>query len=256
MRMGETALFAVLLARPSAPEMMTLAKALAAVRRTPVQDQIGTAKSAWGIIAENLPESEAQHLAQGLSAAGISAVAVEQSALVRLPEAKPLAQMDPSAAVDLSLVSVGCFTVTKSTTTKVKEGPNAAQKVLNTAILLGTGLPIKIGGSERVIEKTKTDSDRVFYADLHYGTALRRLRVDAQHFNYAHLKERKLYQVFGNFKLFMSDLLAVAPKAWRNRGAGILLDGKPIQTMGYESLADLERESRWLLTLQSKSGIV
>ena len=82
----------------------------------------------------------------------------------------------------------------------------------------------------------------------------RRLRVDALHFDYSYLKERKLYQLMGNFKLLIVDLVKAAPEAVQNLGTKVLLEGKPIQTMGYNSLADLERETRWLLTLQRKTA--
>ena len=78
----------------------------------------------------------------------------------------------------------------------------------------------------------------------------RRLRVAAEHFDYSFLKERKLYQVMGNFKLLVGDLVKETSEAWQNHGTRVLLEGKPIQTMGYSTLADLERETRWLLTLQ------
>jgi hypothetical protein len=153
----------------------------------------------------------------------------------------------------LVLVSAAGITLTTTTTKTTKEGPSAAQKILSTGILLTTGLPIKIGGKERVVEKTQQQSELVFYLDLYYGQPLRRRRIDAQHFDYSFLKERKLYFVLGNFKLVLGDLLAAAPAAWRNHGAKVLLEGKPVQTMGYESLADLEREARWLLTLQGRA---
>ena len=56
----------------------------------------------------------------------------------------------------------------------------------------------------------------------------------------------------GNFKVLVSDFVQEAPQAWRNHGTRVLLENKPLQTMGYESLEDLERESRWLLTLVAR----
>ena len=230
---------------------MALAKALAAVRKTPLQDQMIAAKRSWGILAENLSETDAQDLVQQLRPGGVETIMLPQSALTSLPEAKPAALYDPLASAKPVLLAAAAITVTSTTTKSVKEGPSAAQKVLNTAILLGTGLPIKIGGKERTVEKTQQQSDLAFFMDVYYPAPLRRFRVDAAHFDYSFLTERKLFQIFGNFKLLVGDLAKGSPEAWHNHGTKILLEGKPIQTMGYGSLADLERESRWLLTLQN-----
>jgi hypothetical protein len=35
----------------------------------------------------------------------------------------------------------------------------------------------------------------------------------------------------------------------KNRGTQILLDGAAVASMGYDTIADLNREDRWLLTL-------
>jgi hypothetical protein len=248
---SETSPFAVILSRPEEREPMALAKALAAIRKTPVQDQVAAAKRGWGILAENLSAEEAQSLVEGLGRLGLECASLPTSSLVPLPETKPIGRFEPALTDRLVLVAAAGITVTSTTTKAVKEGPSAAQKALSTAILLGTGLPIKIGGKERTVEKTQTQSDRVFYLDLLYKDPFRRLRVDALHFDYSFLKERKLYQVFGNFKLLLGDLAQAVPGAWRNHGTKILLSGSPLQKMGYESLADLERETRWLLTLQT-----
>jgi hypothetical protein len=279
--MNGIAPFVVILARPDGREPVVLAKALAAARKTPLQDQMMAAKNGWGILAENLSETDAQNLVQALQASAVERAAIPATSLVQLPEAKPAVTRDSIPTPQLVLVAAAAFTITSTTTKSVKEGPSAAQKVLSTAILLGTGLPIKIGGKERTVEKTQQHSDLVFYLDLLYKEPpatqqggrspdvwrpSRRLRVDALRFNYAFLNERKLYQVLGNFKLLVGDLVKAAPEAWQNHGTRILMENKPpatsaggrspdawrsIQTMGYRSLADLERETRWLLTLQT-----
>ena len=249
----ELSRYLVILAKPIARDPMVLAKALAAARKTPLQDQMMAAKNGWGILAERLNEPEAKELVQKLQQAGVEIIALPDSSLVQLPEAKPAAKIEPLTAARPVLIAAAGITVTSTTTKSVKEGPSAAQKVLNTAILLGTGLPIKVGGKEHTVVKTQQHSDLVFYVDLLYQDPLRRLRVDALRFDYSFLKERKLYQIMGNFKLLIGDLLKEAPEAWQNHGTRVLLEGKPMQTMGYGSLADLERETRWLLTLHGRA---
>jgi hypothetical protein len=186
---------------------------------------------------------------EDLSRAQLESTAVPT--LAPLPEAQTLARWEPAITDQLVLVAVAGFSVTSTTTKNVKEVPSTAQKIASMGIFLTTGLPIKVGGKERTVEKTQTQSDLVFYADLLYKDPARRLRIDALRFDYSFLKDRKVYQVFGNFKLLVADLAQGAPGAWRNHGTKILLEGKPIRMMGYETLADLERETRWLLTLQA-----
>ena len=247
--MSEATAFAVILTRPEQREPMALARALAAIRKTPVQDQVMPAKNGWGIVAENVGAEEAQRLVESLSQAGLESKVVPSMA--SLPEAQALTRWDPAILEQLALIAAAGVTVTSTTTKTVKEGPTAAQKILSTGILLTTGLPIKIGGKERTVQKTQQLSDLAFFVDVICKDPLRRLRIDAQHFDYSFLKERKLYFLMGNFKLLVGDLAQAAPAAWRNHGARVLLENQPIQTMGYDSLADLERETRWLLTLQA-----
>ncbi len=228
---------------------MALAKALAAVRKTPLQDQMILAKSCWGILTDNLSRAEADVLAQALRQSGVKTVICQTSSIVRLPAAEELTSIPSFPAAKPVLVASAAITITSTTTKSVKEGPSAAQKILSTGIMLTTGLPIRIGGKERTVDKTQHQSDLMFYLDLLYKNPPRRLRVDAQKFDYSFLKERKLYSVLGNFKLLVGDVVKAAPEAWQNHGTRILMEGKPLQTMAYESLADLDRETRWLLTL-------
>jgi hypothetical protein len=212
-----------------------------------VQDQINAAENGWGILAESLTADQGQFLVENLSQAGLKSRCV--SSLVPLPEVHPLSRWESAITDQLVLIAVAGITITSKTSKTVKEGPTAAQKILNTGILLTTGLPIKIGGKERTVVTTHQSSDLAFFLDLIYKNPSRRLRIDAQNFDYSFLKERKLYFVMGNFKLLVEDVVNAVPAAWRNHGSRVLLENKPIQTMGYESLEDLERETRWLLTL-------
>jgi len=246
---SEASSFSVILTRPDERDPVALAKALAGIRNTPVQDQVGPAKSGWGVVAENVSAGEAQRMTEDLRQAGLASQVV--STLAPLPESQPLTRWEPAAADRLVLIAAAGITVTSTTTKTVKEGPSAAQKILSAGILLSTGLPIKIGGKDRLVHKTQQHSDLVFYVDLLYRDPPRRLRVDAERFDYSFLKERKLYFLMGNFKLLVGDLAQAASTSWRNHGARVLLENRPLQTMGYESLADLERETRWLLTLQT-----
>ena len=247
--MENNSTFAVLLARQEGRDPVALAKALAAARKTPLQDQMVFAKNCWGILAENLTRVEADAMAQGLKQTGVEAIVCPTASLAALPPAETAKTFDSLAAAKPVLIAAAAIDITTTTTRLVKEGPSAGQKIASMGLMMATGLPIKIGGKERTVEKKQTHSDLAFYLDVIYREPLRRLRVDALHFDYSFLKERKLYQLMGNFKLLVGDVAKAAPEAVQNHGTKVLLEGKPIQTMGYHSLADLERESRWLLTL-------
>jgi len=244
----------VILATPEYPDIMALAKALAAIRRAPVQDQVHVAKRAWGIISEHLSEADAGTLVDSLRRAGIECRVVAGEAIAPLPPAETLLKMEAGVADSLALIAAAGYTVVSAVAGTGTEGPKSALKIINAGILLTTGLPIKLGGKERKGTKTHEVSETVYQIDLVGGTPHRRWRVQASHFDYSFLKERKQYQSFANFKLLLGDLVAASPQAWRNRGTQAILSGQPLHTMGYETLADLEREAKWLLTLRSLGG--
>jgi hypothetical protein len=248
-------LFAVLELERDVHDPMVLAKALAAMRGTPVQDQVLAARRAWGIVADALPKAEATSLALALRSSGVRCAVGPTSALPDLPPPQAAQTLDALPAGRPTLVAVAGLTVTTTSTTTEQKGPSGAQKAASAAILMSTGLPIRIGGRKRGVEKTREEQKLAFHADLFYEGPAARLRIDASHFDFSCLEERMLYQAQGNLKLLIGDVVGGAPEAWLNHGARVLLEGRPIRTMGYESLGDLEREERWLLTLRT-SGLV
>lgn len=249
--MKETAHFAVIQLERESHDPMALAKALASVRETPVQDQVLAANKAWGIVAEDLPESEARALGQALGSTGLKCTAGPTAALAKLPEVEAAATVDELPAAHPILISVAGITVTTTTTKTEKHGPSGAQKMASAAIMMSTGIPIRIGGRKRSVEKTQEEQSLVFYADLYYEDPSKRLRIDASHFDFSCLEERMLHLAQGNLKLLIGDLFQAAPGAWINHGTRVFLEGRPIRMMGYGSLEDLEREARWLLTLRA-----
>lgn len=230
---------------------MVLAKALAAVRGTPLQDQSVAARRSWGIVADDLSQAEAKELGTALRAAGLECAVGPTKALATLPEAEVVRTFDALPDGSPTLIAVAGITVTTTTTKKEQTGPSPAQKAASAAIMMTTGLPIKVGGRKKTVEKTQHEQSLVFVADLYYEEPSRRVQIDASHFDFSCLKERKLYQAQGNLKLLVGDLAQAAPDAWTNHGARILLEGQPIRTMGYADMQDLEREARWLLTLRA-----
>lgn len=229
---------------------MALATALASIRGTPVQDQVLAAKAAWGIVEEALPEAEARELGRALRAAGVECAVGRTSSIVTPPTAESIRSTEALPDEAPTMIAVAAVTVVTTSTTKQEEGPSPGQKAASTAIMMATGLPIKLGGRKRKVEKTREEQSLSFYADLFYDDARRRMRIDASAFDFSSLGARMTYQGLANLRALIGDVAGAAPAALRNRGAHVLLEGLPIRTMGYASLEDLEREERWLLTLR------
>lgn len=249
--MNTTDSFALLRLDRESNDPMVLARALSAVRGTPVQDQVLAAKRAWGIIAEGLSEREATTLGEALRSSGVECTVSSAAALVELPAVEAAPTLETLPAARPVLIAVAGITVTTQATVTEKKGSSGAQKAASTAIMMATGLPIKVGGRKRTVEKTREEQHLAFYADLHYEDPGRRCRIDASHFDFSCLGDRMLYHAQGNLKLLTADIVSAAPEAGLNHGARVLLEGRPIRTMGYGSLEDLEREARWLLTLRA-----
>jgi hypothetical protein len=243
--------YAVVLTQPALPPFMEVARALAQARHTPALDQTVPAKRAWGILAEHQPEEVAQTLQQGLIQAGLPCRVIREDQMPSLPEAKPMTRMETPASERITLLGAAAVPHSTETTRKVKEGPSGAQRIINTTVMMSTGIPLRLGGKARVVEKTTTHTDRLFYLDIVLRNPWERRRIDAAHFDYSCLKERKSYQGFANFRLVIDDFIALAPAAALNHGIRVLQEKKPLLDMEYVSLADFERELRWRLTLLS-----
>jgi hypothetical protein len=248
--MSEDDRFAVLELERGTHDPMALARALAAIRGTPVHDQVMAAKRAWGIVADALPAAEAKALGKALQSAGVRCAVGPASRLAELPPVEPAPKLDALPVAPPTLFALAALTVTWTTTTTEKKGPSGGQKAASAAIMMTTGLPIKIGGRRRAVEKAREEQKLAFYVDLLYDPP-RRLRIDASQFDFSCLDKRMVYHAQANLKLLVGDLVQAAPDAWLNLGARVILEGRPIRTMGYESLEDLEREARWLLTLRA-----
>ncbi len=249
--MNQIARFALIQLDRELHDPMALAGALAAARGTPVYDQVLAAKRAWGIVAEDLSEGEAEALGRALRSSGVECAVARTAALAELPAPAIARAVDVLPADQPILIAAAGMTVTKMTTKAEEKGPSKGQNIASAAIMMSTGLPIKIGPRKRKVEKTHVEESLVFYADLCYESPSRRIRIEASHFDFSCLEGRMLYHAQGNLKLLIGDLVQAAPEAWVNHGTRVLLEGRPIRTMGYTSPADLEREAQWLLTLRA-----
>ncbi|HVO32556.1 MAG TPA: hypothetical protein VMU17_01495 [Elusimicrobiota bacterium] len=255
----------VIITDPLFRDVVSLARVLAAWRGGLFQDHVPAARSARGIIGENLSDDDAGRLVEQCEAAAIPVATVTSGDLPVPAGAISISRLEWADAAgglfiytgsdeklqlrQLGIIASAAITFTTTVTTQVKEGPSVGQKMLNTGIFMATGLPIKFGGKERTVDKTRQESDVRYYADLVLRESGRRYRLDAQRMDYAFLGSRKQYHTFGNFKVVLADLAKEHPGALQNFGTRTLLTHQPVSQLDYAGLSDLDREVRWLLAL-------
>lgn len=256
--------YAVVLAGPEQFRPAEIVRVLAALRGVPAIDLQAGVRKSWGLLGLDLSEAEARAWASALGQAGIKAKALPQALVEDPPPAQAAARLDYSpeglmAEADgrprrvawegMALLAAGGWVQTTQAKAAEGSGPKAASRLMRLG-LLAAGIPLP-KAPEPAPEPPRETRDLVHFLDVVLAEPALRLRVDAQGFDYSCLKARKVYDAFGNFKQLLGDLVDLAPRARRSRGAELLLAGKPVREAGYEGLADLEREERWLLTLRA-----
>ena len=259
--------FAVLLANPELFNLPAIAKVLSEYRGVHPHDAINEARAGAGLLLENADEKAAQDLAGRFTSAGLPARVTAQANVPILPEPQLVTgasflpdkleiALEASHQVTLPpkrflFVGAGSFAQTTFKTIKVKEGPSAGQKIAKLGVMLATGLPIPIGGKEKMVEKKIESSDRVFCAELIVAEPFQHLRIEGDNMSYACLKDKMGYNVMTNFPLLMKELIKVSAGAILGRGARVLQANGPVRDIGYGSVEEMEREARWLLALAS-----
>lgn len=258
--------YAVLLADDASLRPADLARALAAARKVPVLDFMGPMRRAWGLIEEGVEKPAAQETVRVLEAAGFKALAVPAELVEDVAKLGRATSLTFSAAgltyaereappahgdwKSLTLIAAAGVTETTSGGAAPPSDPNElAKKVIKTGITLMTGMPTSLGLAPKAAERKSEAVDQVYVVDLHFKDPARRVRIEGARFDYSCLGARKGYNILANVKVLVGMLAAAAPAAALNRGAQVMLDGRPLREMGYDGLADLEREERWRLTL-------
>lgn len=257
--------YAVLLEGDAALRPADLARALAAVRKVPVLDLMGPMRHCWGIVEEGVTKAAAEETARILGAAGLGALAVPAELLEDLPPSEPATRLAFSAGdlayaereaperragwKRLSLIAAAAFSETTAAAAAAGDPAEAAKKLIKTGITLMTGLPTSLGLSPKPVELRKEVVEQVCVVDLLLKDPPERLRIEGGRFDFSCLGARKGYNVLANVKVLVGLLAAAAPAAALSRGAQVILEGRPLREMGYDGLADLEREQRWRLTL-------
>lgn len=258
-------LFSVVLKDETQLQWGPLGQALATYRHVPAMDTIREAKSCWGILAEKISEGEAKQLQLGMENLKINTLVMPYAHLKALSPAKIVSTMnfspegfvvscsDNSTETILSnqiqVIAVAALSSSITHKTQEKQGSTGVQKILSVGIMLTTGLPIKIGPKDKIVEKTTTNTNLSFVMDIVIKESGERLRIIPDNLNFSFLKDRMVHGAMGNFRVLLTDLVSKAPQARQSRGSRMLLAGQSTSQMGYETLADLEKETRWLSAL-------
>lgn len=258
--------YAVVVATADQINIPAIGQALAAYKKIPITDATHDARVCWGVIAENLSEAEAEKLIGYLKESKVPAVRLDQSRLNPLPQKIELLHSEWTEQglqgtdvtrqthrilwPDISVISAAGISTTTSKTVTEKQGPTNTQKALSIGLTLATGgIPINLGPKKKTIVKKVSATELNFFLTLVSAVPPFHVRVYADGINFSHLKDRKLYNVMGNFKIFLADIVSRAPQAQKSKGTRILLANQAVNTMGYESEADVEREVMWLRAL-------
>lgn len=258
--------YCVLLRPCDLPEPAKLAPVLAAHLKTPFYEAARRVREAWGILGEDMEDADAKALSAALDAGGFPSVVLPANLLEELPAPTAVVSMDMEpdglslAAKSgekstllwsrAALIAGACYKEVTVRKVKTVEGPSAIQKAASMGMMMA-GIPIRIGPKKTETEKTVETSDLVFFLELYERKPLRRFRVNAQDFSYACLGEGMKYAASDNFRALVGRIASGAPRAALSRGSRVIVGNGPVSSMGYDSLASLERESRWLLTLES-----
>ncbi len=253
--------YSVLLGRPEDLRRPEFAKALARFQGVPIQDGLLLARRSWGFAGEDLGKGPADEYVRILGAEGLKALALPSNLVEEPPEARLVARAEiaqdgfrvlskdgrgeslPWGA--LALVAAAAFE--QPPDTKRRSGVKEKKGL---GFLGGTEAISPLSG-ERYERASGTASDVLFYLEISLRKPIRRFRIDAQHFDYACLEAGMGLDALGNFRKLLERLTREAPGSVRNHGARCLAKGSPLSQMGYESLKDLDREVRWLLTLEA-----
>jgi hypothetical protein len=244
-----------------------VASVLAKRAKAPALDFVAPVRRAWGVIAEALPAEAAEALAADLTAAGQTSLAAPSSLLEAPPPPVLVAKAEFSddgfdvvsgranAAPErlswrrLSALCAAGLEVRTTKTVTETTPMEMGEKAMRLGLTMATGIPLM--GSKKEVKRVVETKDRALMLDILFLGPSRRLRVDAQAFDYSLLGPKMGYGVEVNFHALLAELAGRAPAALRGKGTRAMLARRPAGESQYESLADLEREERWLLTLVS-----
>ncbi len=240
-----------------------ITESIAAFKKIPILDAAREMRFAWGFLGSNLSESDAKNFAAVLESKQVHARIIVTASIAPLPEVRRVKKIDADPAglrftlesdgtelvtpTDLKVIAVAGVNERSTRTEKVVHDRSNAQKLLSAGLWM-SGIPVTLG-KKKIVEKKVLDEHQIFYLDLLTNVPARRFRIDAQNISYAFLGDRKGFNMQLNFKIFLKELTAAAPQARLNKGVRMMMGNAILSQMGYESLADLEKETLWLSAL-------
>jgi hypothetical protein len=257
--------FCVITAGEILPDFAALSAAIAAAFTLDRDTAAIRTRHGWGILDTDLEETAANALVGKCAGFGVKTLKLPAEALKALPGVLPLKQigLEPgrftwtggaartgSDWTDVLALSAAPIKVATTHLVKTTEGPSIQERAIRLGIM-AVGLPVGFGKT-REVNKEITGSDLVFYLDILLKTDKLRLRLDPANFDFSCLKEKKTYSSQTNFRVLCAELSAHAPGALRNTGLRAILEGKPLSALPYDSLEDLEKETRRLAALSYK----
>lgn len=259
--------YTVLLADPAGADMGALAHFFAAEKKIPLIDAQRLARRSWGFLGRDLDDSAAYALVQSAGTAGMKAMVVENKDVSPLTEPSSthgvvfeenrmtLSVGIPSTprTIDLSqiqLLSVASLRRDTFVTKTTKEEASTGKRIVGIGILLATGIPTGLGKSKES-QKTVAETEWVLFLDIFGGGG--RWRVVPSGFDFSGLGPEKGSVGPDNLRRLLALLHRRSPSALLNRGARFWLEGRPLNTAGYDEPSDVDQESRWLLTLAKRT---
>jgi len=261
---------AVLIRSPEGYAPQSVAGVLARRSGVLALDLLPAVRRNWGLAAESLPAVQAEELASALTAGGQPAVAAPTSLLEDPPEPAVVSKAELSGdgfdvvsgpkhlapeRLSWSRLAVLCAAglETRAAMTVAHSGPGvAAGKAVRLGLTLATGLPFMKSDETRKVETR----DRALVLDLLFLAPARVLRIEAARFHYTLLGEKMSHGAEVNFVTLLEELSSRAPRALRGKGTRAMLARRTAAESMYESLEDLRREERWLLTLAALRAAV
>lgn len=261
--MGIEKEFSVVLRSEPHASVGAVAEALAAARGVPVLDTMREARLGWGIVGDKLSDPVARKIVSELENHGIGAFCLATGSLPAVPPIQIANRIDlsndgfrcrlasgttPVIPWQASLfVAAGIVKSVAITKTTRKEEPSSAGKIVRMGVLMTTGIPLP-GGKAKSVEVRKEETSLIAVVDIGLEKPACRFRLAAEQIDFSSLGDRRVYDSLGNFRILVGDIASHAPPDRLNHGVRVIQRNAPLLEMGYETLDDLEREERWMLS--------
>ena len=258
--------FTVLLSDPTGVDMGVLATFFAAEKKIPMIDAQREARRSWGFLGRDLEESAAKALVQSAANVGIKTMALETKEIPKMSEPASAHGVQfegdrvifsvgiPATPQSLDLAKIQLLSVASLrrdtfVTKTTKEEVSTGRRIAGLGIMLATGIPVGMGKAKET-QKTVAETEWILFLDI-FGDGGRWRAVPAG-FDFSGLGAEKGAVGPDNLRRLLVLLHKKLPSVLLNRGARWWLEGRPLNTAGYDEMGDVDQESRWLLALANR----